>query len=182
MVRAAGYAPRGKVDGWGPFLMPGSEVRCNSLLPRHGSPIFLFGDVRNWLHFQKLVFKTDILVWGGERSEMCLPRPRVFVVHRFSFSCYSFLSVLSCSYLFSSHSHFVVLLHSALSLPVSCSDVLQVSLRRLFLALVCVSFLPLWARGFPKGSVWSSWFPHRIPHTQHHTSFCLGRAGSSWTR
>ena len=87
-------------------------------------------------------------MWGGKRSQMCLPRPRVFEVHPFSFSWYSFLSVLSCSYLFSSHSHFVILLHSALSLPVSCSDVLQVSLRRLFLALVCVSFLPLWARVF----------------------------------
>ena len=112
---------------------------------------------------------------------MCLPRPRVFVVHPFSFSSYSYLFslVLIC---FSSHSHFVILLHSALSLPVSCSDVLRVSLRRLFLVVVCVSVLPLWAWGFPKGSVWSSWFPHRIPHTQHHTSFCSGRAGSSWTR
>ena len=105
--------------------------------------------MRNWLHFQKLSFKTDILVGGGgKRSQMCLPRPRVFEVHPFSFSCYSFLSALSYSYLFSSHSHFVILLHSALSLPVSCSDVLQVSLRRLFPALVCVSFLPLWARVF----------------------------------
>ena len=30
VVRAAGCAPRGNVDGWGPFLMPGSEVRCNT--------------------------------------------------------------------------------------------------------------------------------------------------------
>ena len=28
VLRAAGCAPRGNVGGWGPFLMPGSEVRC----------------------------------------------------------------------------------------------------------------------------------------------------------
>lgn len=106
---------------------------------------------------------------------MCLPRPCVFVVHPFSSLVTPICSL--CSYLFSSHSHFVILLHSALSLLVSGSDVLLVSLRRLFLVVVCVSVLPLLGKGFPKGSVWSSWFPHRIPHTQHYTSFAPAELG-----
>lgn len=71
MVRAAaGCAPRGNVDCWGPFLMPGSEARCNTASSSPRSPDLPFGDVRNWLHFQKLVSKLTFLVVGRKISNV----------------------------------------------------------------------------------------------------------------
>lgn len=111
--------------------------------------------------FSQTAFKLTFR-WGGEKkSQTCLPssvpppslRPLVFVVHPFSFSCYSSLvsSLIPGS-------HFAILFHSVLSPGVSCRDALGSQGGGLYRLWPRGIFLPLWVAGVPQGSVGSSCF------------------------
>lgn len=132
--------------------MPGSEVRGN--IASFFATVLRFSFLGMWE--VGWIFRSEFQNWhfvGGKNYKGVCRGLCFFVVYPFSSSCYSFLSVVFCQDSAFTFCYTVTLSFVSPGFLPWCSGE---SLRRPFLALASVSFLPLWEQGFLKGSVWSS--------------------------